>query len=49
MRCGALAWKLTEAHVEMDVCADVMLKSIRVSGFGVRGLKAGRRFGMEVD
>ena len=34
MRCGALAWRLTEVYVEMDVCADVVLRSIRVSGFG---------------
>ena len=32
MRWGALAWRLTEVYVEMDVCADVVLRSIRGSG-----------------
>ena len=47
MRCGALAWRLTEVYVEMDACADVVLRSIRVSGFGVRGLNAGWHFGLQ--
>ena len=34
MRCGALAWMLTEMYVEMDVFADVSLRSSPVSGFG---------------
>ena len=47
MRCGALARRLTEVYVEMDVCAGVVLRSIRVSGLGVRGLNAGWRFGLQ--
>ena len=30
MRCGALAWRLTEVYVEMDVCADVVLRGTYV-------------------
>ena len=44
---GGVGW--VGGCLKMDVCADVVLRCIRVSGFGVRVLKAGWRFGLEVD